>query len=244
MPIAVSPNMNNTPNNTPRRYAQTSRSFFFRANGFSLVDVLVALTILSIGLLGVAALQFMSKRSNFEAVQRTAASMLAQDIIERMRANYGGLTTYAGTLEDGGKTYGNVSQGSTDPNPCTSSATQCGNADQTAKHDLWEWEQTIDGAAETMTSGGVTTNTGGLVLPTACIYSKVSGGAASRSGNYVVTIAWRGSTELSDPANPTSPAPAPDPYACGRGSGKYNGPTGAADTQRRVLVIETFINAG
>src|SRR5947207_2731132 len=99
MPIAIrSKNMNNNMN-TRMRSRQTSRPFCFQARGFSMVDVLVALIVLSIGLLGVAGLQFMSKRSNFEAVQRTTASLLAQDIIERMRANYGALTTYAGTLE-------------------------------------------------------------------------------------------------------------------------------------------------
>jgi hypothetical protein len=81
-----------------------------------------------------------------------------------------------------------------------------------------------------------------LTLPTACIYSKVPGGG-SMSGNYVVTIAWRGPTEMANPTNPaTLPSGQPDPYSCGAGSGKYDGEAGT-DTHRRILIIETFINA-
>jgi type IV pilus assembly protein PilV len=55
--------------------------------GFSLVEVLVALLVLSIGLLGLAALQTTSLQYNTGSYLRTQATFLAYDIIDRMRAN-------------------------------------------------------------------------------------------------------------------------------------------------------------
>jgi len=55
--------------------------------GFSLMEVLIALLVLSLGLLGLAALQAISLKSNHGAYQRTQATFLAYDIMDRMRAN-------------------------------------------------------------------------------------------------------------------------------------------------------------
>ena len=45
--------------------------------GFTLLEVMIALLIFGVGLLSVAALQGVSKRANYEALQRTTASYLA-----------------------------------------------------------------------------------------------------------------------------------------------------------------------
>jgi type IV pilus assembly protein PilV len=58
-----------------------------RARGFTLVEVLVALVVLSIGLLGIASLQLSSLRWNHGASKRSQATLLAYDILDRMRAN-------------------------------------------------------------------------------------------------------------------------------------------------------------
>ena len=55
--------------------------------GFTLIESLVALVVLSIGLLGVAALQLASLQTNYGSSQRTQATFLAQDIVDRMRVN-------------------------------------------------------------------------------------------------------------------------------------------------------------
>jgi type IV pilus assembly protein PilV len=55
--------------------------------GATLVEVLVALLVLSIGLLGVAALQVSALQTNQGAHVRSQASVLAYDIADRMRAN-------------------------------------------------------------------------------------------------------------------------------------------------------------
>lgn len=57
------------------------------ARGFTLIEALVALIVLSIGLLGVAGMQIAGLRNNMSAASRTQASYLADDIIDRMRAN-------------------------------------------------------------------------------------------------------------------------------------------------------------
>jgi type IV pilus assembly protein PilV len=62
-------------------------SFIRRARGFTFVEALVALLVLSIGLLGVAALQLTSLRSNHSSSLRSQATLLAYDIVDRMRAN-------------------------------------------------------------------------------------------------------------------------------------------------------------
>lgn len=57
------------------------------ATGFTLIEVLVALFVLSLGLLGLAALQTTSLQFNHEAYLRSQATTLAYDIADRMRAN-------------------------------------------------------------------------------------------------------------------------------------------------------------
>ena len=57
------------------------------ARGFTLVEVLVALVVLTIGMLGIAALYLESVRANRTALYRTDAVNLAADMADRMRAN-------------------------------------------------------------------------------------------------------------------------------------------------------------
>jgi len=187
----------------------------FGQRGFTLLEVMVALLIFGVGLLTVAALQSVSKRANYEALQRTTASFLAMDMLERMRVNKNRLNFY---------TQGNMQLGGgTRPVPatlCTSLGDNCDGIDM-ARADLYLWEQLLDGVAEDL--GG--NATGGLVSPTACLDGPGGGG----TGVYTVAIAWRGVTELTNPA-------ADD---CGDKSGLY----GANNEFRRVLVISAFIDA-
>ncbi len=55
--------------------------------GLSLLEVLIAVIILSVGLLGIAALQANALKSNQSALQRSQAVMLANFILDAMRAN-------------------------------------------------------------------------------------------------------------------------------------------------------------
>ena len=58
-----------------------------RARGFSMLEVLIALVVTSIGLLGLAALQATSLRLNHGSFLRSQATLFAHDIADRMRAN-------------------------------------------------------------------------------------------------------------------------------------------------------------
>ncbi len=63
--------------------------------GFSLVEVLVAVFVLSVGMLGLAALQVAGLRSNESAQQRTDVTLAAYDVIDRLRADPRSLFTGA-----------------------------------------------------------------------------------------------------------------------------------------------------
>lgn len=64
-----------------------SKTLIKKTAGFSLLEVLVALVVLSIGLLGLAALQAVALKSNHGAYQHSQATILAYDMMDRLRAN-------------------------------------------------------------------------------------------------------------------------------------------------------------
>lgn len=57
------------------------------SSGFSLLEVLVSVLILSFGLLGMAGLQLKSLQNSHSAYQRTLATVIAMDAGERLWAN-------------------------------------------------------------------------------------------------------------------------------------------------------------
>lgn len=58
-----------------------------KVNGFSLMEVMVALLILSVGLLGLAGMQVSGLRGVSNSTDYTLASLALNDLAERMRAN-------------------------------------------------------------------------------------------------------------------------------------------------------------
>lgn len=62
-----------------------------RQSGFTLLEVLVAMVVLSIGLLGLAGLQAVSLNNNQMAYYRAVASQQAYDMADRIRANRAGI---------------------------------------------------------------------------------------------------------------------------------------------------------
>jgi type IV pilus assembly protein PilV len=57
------------------------------SRGFSLIEVLVSIVVLSIALLGTASLTAASLKSTNSSYYRSQATVLADDILDRMRAN-------------------------------------------------------------------------------------------------------------------------------------------------------------
>lgn len=104
------------------------------SKGFTLVEVLIALVVLAIGLLGMASLMMNSLQSSQGAYLRSQASLLTYDIVERMRANHGqAISSDAYTLAE--------NTGTTSDPGCKSSG--CSPSAQ-AQLDLHEWRAALD----------------------------------------------------------------------------------------------------
>ncbi|MCJ7663966.1 MAG: type IV pilus modification protein PilV [Desulfobacterales bacterium] len=74
--------------------------------GFTLLEVMIALVILAVGLLGLASLQIMAIKGNSYGQQMTVASTLAQNQLEQLRRTAGALTAGGDTVTDqNGITY-------------------------------------------------------------------------------------------------------------------------------------------
>jgi hypothetical protein len=134
-------------------------------------------------------------------------------LLEDIRTNGDAVGVYLAAGEIGNNSLGG------EPAPNCKVGSVCNSA-QKATHDLWVWEQMIDGNLET--SGGV--GTGGLVLPAMCVTGPVGGAA----GIYQVTIVWRGSASITSTLN----------NICGSLSGNY----GANNEFRRIIQIPTYID--
>ena len=65
-----------------------------RQRGFTLVEVLVSMIVLAIGLLGLAQLQARGLKFNQDAYVRSQATVLAYEIIDRMRSNRDNVADY------------------------------------------------------------------------------------------------------------------------------------------------------
>jgi type IV pilus assembly protein PilV len=70
-----------------------------RSEGFTLVEVLVALVIFAVGLLGIAALHIESLNAGRTALNRTQAVALASDLADRIRANRQACTVGSASCE-------------------------------------------------------------------------------------------------------------------------------------------------
>lgn len=57
------------------------------SKGFSLIEVLVTIVVLSIGLLGLAGLQATAIKNSYASYQRSLANLQTQDAVERLWAN-------------------------------------------------------------------------------------------------------------------------------------------------------------
>lgn len=120
--------------------------------GFTLVEVLVSLIVLSIGLLGMAKLVLVSSHSNDSAYLRSQATALAYEILDNMRANMTAATA-AGY---------NTPLGATPPaaTSCVGTGTVCTPAQQ-ASWDVYSWLQHLNSANNL--GGGLPSGTGSVV---------------------------------------------------------------------------------
>src|SRR5690554_5937575 len=71
-------------NQARMRMAKTFKVSRLTSRGFTLLEALVAVLVLSLGMLGVAAMQLKAMQSAHVAYQRSVASLAAQDAVERL----------------------------------------------------------------------------------------------------------------------------------------------------------------
>ena len=148
--------------------------------GMTFIEVLVSLVILVTGILGAVAMQASAKKGSFDAMQRSVASAVAQDIIERIRSNSASttmLSTYAGTYGAAARTV--------PANRCDKPNSLCTPANMMT-NDLYEWTNMLMGADAKDGSA----NAGGLVGARGCI---------TQTAQVIeVVISWEGRIKTVD----------------------------------------------
>ncbi len=98
--------------------------------GFTLIEVMIAVLVLSIGLLGLAGLQVTALQNNQGAFMRSQATALAYDLADRMRANV------LGTIS------GNYNPANAGTNANCGTTTGC-SPQAMAENDLQDWNTSI-----------------------------------------------------------------------------------------------------
>ena len=106
------------------------RTFKQSQSGFGLVEALVALVVVSVGMIGIAVLYGQGLGASRTALYRTQAVILASDMADRIRLN-----RRAGNAYKAGGAGTNRNCG---PGGVTCTPTQM------AEHDLWVWNTQID----------------------------------------------------------------------------------------------------
>jgi type IV pilus assembly protein PilV len=109
--------------------------------GFTLIEVLIAMMVLAIGLLGFAALQALSVKNNLAAYTHGQAIQLLYDMSDRMRANR---TTAASYLITNSNNVAGPSNTNCTPTaaPTAANAAACTPA-VLANNDLFDWNTAI-----------------------------------------------------------------------------------------------------
>ncbi|MFQ5635194.1 MAG: type IV pilus modification protein PilV [Gammaproteobacteria bacterium] len=107
---------------------------FRKTEGFTLIEILAALVIMGIGLLGVARMQLLSVQNTQGGYLRAQASNIGYDIIDRMRANTPAVT--AGNYD--------ITPAAATPAPinCKGALANCTPANM-AQFDVYWWRQNI-----------------------------------------------------------------------------------------------------
>jgi type IV pilus assembly protein PilV len=144
-----------------------------RQRGFSLVEVLIALVIMSVGMLGIAGLYVKSMQAGRTSMFRHNAVTLAGDVADRIRANPRAANAY--TAANG-----------TDNN-CILGGTDCTPAEMAA-NDILVWK---DQAANSLPGGDVTivlTPAAGVVPPIYQVTISWNEPGVAQAPSYVIEV--------------------------------------------------------
>lgn len=120
----------------------------FQSQGFTLIEVLVAIVVLAIGLLGMAGLQALGLQNNNTAYLRSQATFLAYELADRMRANNAAGNGYYSTVTG------------TEGSPNTDCGANVCNQLEMSQYDIYHWQQSIN---EYLPMGKGTVSRDGLI---------------------------------------------------------------------------------
>ncbi len=167
-----------------------------RSKGFSMIEVLVALLIIAVGVLGAVALQTRAVQAGMESYQRTQALLLVEDMMARLKNNKAHVSTCYAAVGRGTTAY--LGSGvSTAPSGCNT----------VADADLAAWHGLLLGAAEIQGSGSSAQQVGGILNARGCIDPLVA------NGEFRVSVAWQGMSKL---------ASSTDKNACAQGAYEHD----------------------
>jgi type IV pilus assembly protein PilV len=147
-----------------------------RIRGVSMLEVLVAIAILTIGLLGTASMQSQMQTTQVESYQRAQAIVLLQDMVDRVNANRKDVANYVAA------DLGLTSQ-------------DCSVPTTVAGKDRCEWNNALFGAAElkgTQTLGAMTGARGCITNPVTTMPREV-----------IVAVVWQGLRATVSPGGTT-----------------------------------------
>jgi type IV pilus assembly protein PilV len=154
-----------------------------------MMESLIAMTILLVGLLGIAGLQAKTQTSYFEAYQRAQALLLLDDMVNRITANRYAAACYVVTDANGLPFLGTGGAGHRGNTSCTA-VVGTSQTRAIAERGMAQWDQLLQGAAEI--EGGV--NRGAMIGARGCVtFDPVT-------ELYTVVVAWQGMVPTFAPA--------------------------------------------
>ena len=145
-----------------------------RQRGVTMLEVLIAIFILTLGLLGAAGIQSQMQIAEVEAYQRAQAIVILRDMVDRVNANRKNAASYVTSSALG------------------ASEQDCSAVTAVAAKDLCEWNNALYGSSETQGSqslGAMNTARGCITLPVATMPREV-----------LVAVAWQGMRPTLAPA--------------------------------------------
>src|SRR4051812_35878788 len=144
-----------------------------RQSGFLMLEVMIAVVILALGLLGLAGLQARAHQAETESYQRVQALALLRDMADRINANRVNAASYI--------TPTSAPLG-------TAASKDCSAPTATADLDLCAWSQLLLGASEVQGSAKV----GAMLEARGCITS-------TGTNIYLIEVVWQGLAPTADP---------------------------------------------
>lgn len=141
-----------------------------------MIEVLVTIVIITIGLLGLAAMQMKTQMVEMESYQRSQAMVILNDMVNKFQTSRDAAYAVPDTYINAGVIGGGAVE------DCSALTGE--------KLDLCEWGNALRGAGETSVDG---TSVGAMIGARGCITQiRAQNTAACLSGVYEITVTWQG----------------------------------------------------